>query len=153
MKSNKKTVNSSLSLWLQLMKCTKAVEAHIAGQFRRAHNQSLARFDVLSQLYRFDGNWMAIGKVADLIMASGGNITGLLDRMVNEDLIERRASPTDRRSFQIRMTREGRKKFNQMTKDHEIWVADMMANLQERDKEHLTELLINVRRAFQPVTK
>ena len=40
-----------------------------------------------------------------------------------------------------------------MTKDHEIWVADMMADLQERDKEHLTELLINVRRAFEPVTK
>ena len=40
----------SLSLWLQLMKCTKEIEAGVGGRLRKVHRQSLARFDVLSQL-------------------------------------------------------------------------------------------------------
>jgi DNA-binding MarR family transcriptional regulator len=144
------SANSSLRLWLHLMKCTKSVEAHMASQFRSHHNQSLARFDVLSQLYRFENAWTPIGEVADLMMASGGNITGLLDRMENEDLVIRRASPTDRRSYQVKMTAQGQKLFNKMTQDHEAWVGEMLAELPESDKEHLIELLVGVRRAFEP---
>ena len=54
----------SLSLWLQLMKCTKEIEAGVGGRLRKTHNQSLARFDVLSQLHRFGGDWVAVGEIA-----------------------------------------------------------------------------------------
>ena len=52
----------SLGLWLQLMKCTKTLEAGVGGRLRREHNQSLARFDVLSQLYRLGNDWVAVGR-------------------------------------------------------------------------------------------
>lgn len=40
-------------------------------------------------------------------MTSSGNITALVDRMVVENLIVRRAGPDDRRSYQLRMTKAG----------------------------------------------
>ena len=150
MSSRKIAPKPSLRLWLQLMKCTKTVEAHVGGQLRRKHNQSLARFDVLSQLFRVDGDWATIGEVAEQLMASGGNITGLLDRMESEKLVLRRASPSDRRSYQVKMTPSGRKLFLNMTRDHDKWITDMLADLPGQDKEHLIELLIQVRRAFEP---
>ena len=74
----------------------------------------------------------------------------LLDRMEKENLLVRRASPNDRRSYQVKMTVEGRKLFRKLARDHEKWVAESLAGLAEEDAEHLIELLIRVRRAFEP---
>ena len=67
----------SLRLWLQLIKASKAIEGDIGTRFRRTHGQSFARFDVLSQLYRSDGDWTAIGVLGDRLMTGSGNITAL----------------------------------------------------------------------------
>lgn len=139
----------SLSLWLQLMKCTKEIEAGVGGRLRKTHSQSLARFDVLSQLHRFGADWAAVGEISGRVMASSGNITALVDRMVAEDLIVRRASPDDRRSHQLRMTETGRKLFDEMTADHARWVDDALDGIDDTDKERLIALLIEVRRAFE----
>ena len=139
----------SLSLWLQLMKCTKEIEAGVGGRLRKVHRQSLARFDVLSQLHRFGGDWAAVGEISSRDMTSSGNITALVDRMVAEDLIERRASPDDRRSHQLRMTGTGRAVFDEMTADHARWVDDALDGIDDVDKKRLIALLIDVRRAFE----
>jgi DNA-binding MarR family transcriptional regulator len=142
----------SLRLWLQLMKCTKAIEADVAKRLRRTHGQSLARFDVLSQLVRCDEEWVAVGTLAEMVMASSGNITALLDRMEADGLVERRASPTDRRSYQIRMTAAGRRLFDRMNRDHARWVAEALDGIAPRDKDRLITLLVRVRRAFESPT-
>lgn len=124
----------------------------MGSQFRRKHNQSLARFDVLSQLYRLDDNWTAIGELAGLLMASGGNITGLMDRMIKENLLIRRPSPDDRRSYQIKMTAEGRKLFQKMNRDHERWISELLTDIPNTDQDNLIDLLVRVRHAFDPAT-
>ncbi len=139
----------SLRLWLQLMKASKAIEADIGGQFRRAHGQSLARFDVLSQLYRFDGNWTAIGVLGERLMTASGNITALIDRMAAEGLVERRPSPTDRRSHQVRLTDDGLALFHAMTDDHSGWVDNVLRDVTDKEKKALIDLLVRVRRAFE----
>jgi DNA-binding MarR family transcriptional regulator len=143
----------SLSLWLQLMKCTKEIEAGVGGRLRKTHSQSLARFDVLSQLHRFGGDWVAVGEIAGRVMASSGNITALVDRMVAEDLIVRRASPNDRRSHQLRMTEKGAALFDEMTDDHARWVDAALDGIADKDKERLIALLVEVRRAFEATTQ
>lgn len=142
----------SLSLWLQLMKCTKEIEAGVGGRLRRVHNQSLARFDVLSQLHRFGGDWVTVGEIAGRVMASSGNITALVDRMAADNLIVRRASPDDRRSHQLRMTDKGAALFAAMTDDHAGWVDAALNGIADRDKERLIALLVEVRRAFEATT-
>ena len=139
----------SLRVWLHLMKSANAVETLVAGRLRRAYSQSFSRFDVLSQLYRFEGGWLAVGELAGLLMASGGNITALLDRMAAENLIERRASPSDRRSFQVRVTAEGRALFLAMNRDHARWIDAALGDLADSEKERLIDLLVRVRHAVE----
>lgn len=139
----------SLRLWLQLMKASRTIEADIGGRLRRSYGQSLARFDALSQLYRSEGEWVAIGALADRLMTASGNITALLDRMEAEGLVERRPSPTDRRSHQVRMTANGLALFRSMTADHARWVRDALSEVPDADKDRLMELLVRVRRAFE----
>jgi len=139
----------SLKVWLQLMKCAKSIEAEVGGRLRRGYGQSLSRFDVLAQLERLGGDWVAIGELARLVMAASGNITALLDRMEGEALIERRASPNDRRSFQVRMSMAGRQLFAKMAADHARWIDTALADLPDAEKERLVDLLVAVRRRFE----
>lgn len=139
----------SLRLWLQLIKASKAIEGDIGTRFRRTYGQSLARFDVLSQLYRSEDGWTAIGILGDRLMTGSGNITALIDRMAAEGLVERRPSPTDRRSHQVRMTENGAALFHAMTDDHAAWVDEALADVNEKDKKALIGLLVRVRRAFE----
>mgnify|MGYP002020920649 CR=1 FL=1 len=103
---------------------------------------------MLSQLYRLDGEWSAVGEIAGMVMASSGNITALLDRMEADGLIERRASPHDRRSHQVRMTGAGRALFDDMTRDHAEWIDAALDGIGREDKEALIALLVRVRRVF-----
>lgn len=139
----------SLKVWLQLMKCAKSIESSVGGRLRRGYGQSLSRFDVLAQLDRMGGDWIAIGELARLIMASSGNITALLDRMEGEALVERRASPHDRRSFHVRMTAEGQQLFADMARDHTRWIDTALVDMSNADKHRLVELLVVVRRRFE----
>ena len=148
-KSRAKEDLLSLRLWLQLMKCSKAVEAGVGGHLRRSYGQSLGRFDVLSQLFRLDAGWATVGEIAGMVMASSGNITGLLDRMEADGLIERRASPHDRRSQQIRMTARGRALFDEMADDHARWIDAALDGIPVADKKRLIELLARVRGTFE----
>jgi DNA-binding MarR family transcriptional regulator len=143
----------SLRLWLHLMKSSKAVEAMVGGRMRRAHGQSLTRFDVLSQLDRFEGKWTTVGALARRMLVSSGNITALLDRMADEGLVERRASPSDRRSQQVHMTRAGQNLFDAMVRDHAQWVDESLAGIPREEKERLIGLLVAVRRAVETSAK
>jgi DNA-binding MarR family transcriptional regulator len=139
----------SLRLWLHLIKCSKSVEAMVGGRMRRTHGQSLTRFDVLSQLDRLEDKRAPVGELARRMMVSSGNITALLDRMEEEGLVERRASPNDRRSQQVLMTRRGAKLFESMVRDHARWVNHALGDISSREKERLIDLLIAVRRAVE----
>lgn len=142
----------SLRLWLELMKASKAIEAGVGSHLRQEHGQSLARFDVLSQLYRIEGDWAAVGEIAAMVMASSGNITALLDRMAADGLIERRASLLDRRSHQIRVTAAGSVLFAEMTRDHARWIDAALDGIGADEKDQLIRLLVRLRRTFDANT-
>jgi len=131
------------------MKCAKGIEADVSGRFRRSFDQSLARFDVLSQLYRMADNRASIGEIADSVMAASGNITALIDRMVDEGLVERRANPSDRRSSQVTMTPLGHDLFRDMTAAHADWMRDALADLSEDEMATLVSLLRKTRQSVE----
>ena len=71
------------------------------------------------------------------MMVSNGNLTGLVDRLVESGHLERRVSKTDRRSQVISLTRLGRAEFRQMASAHEGWIADLFADLTKKEREGL----------------
>lgn len=141
--------NPSLRLWLQLMKASRLIESRANRRLRLNHGQSLARFDVLAQLLRIGEEWVATSRLAARLLAVGGNATGVLDRMVADGLIERRASPVDRRSYEVRATEAGRALLDAMDRDHAAWIAAMLAAMPRDRQTALAELLIEARHVFE----
>ncbi|WP_299772738.1 MarR family transcriptional regulator [uncultured Pseudoteredinibacter sp.] len=142
-----------LKVWLQLAKSSKSIEQEMETRFHQRFKQSMSRFDVLAQLYRYSPEGLPMGKVAEQLLASRGNITRLVDRMVNEHLIERSASPLDRRVIQIRITDKGLQLFEEMAQAHADWSQELLGDLTPLEIDQLLHLLKRANSAFKVATE
>ena len=129
-----------LRLWLRLLTCTNLIESEVRSRLRARFDVTLPRFDLMAQLDRApDG--MTLSDVSKRMMVSNGNVTGLVERLVESGHLDRRTSDQDRRVQVIRLTKLGRAEFRKMAAEHETWIADMFADLGERDLRELMRLL------------
>ena len=144
-----KRERESIKLWLELSRSSSDLEKIMDGNLRRDFGQSMSRFDVLSQLERADGEGLAIGQLAGKLIASKGNITGLLTRMENEGLLERRPLPNDRRSVQVHITPKGLALFQTMARAHAQWAETALCDLSIKDMRALLDLLQKARSSIE----
>ena len=141
-----------LRLWLRLLTCTNLIEDEIRRRLRERFDVTLPRFDLMAQLDKApDG--MTLSDISKRMMVSNGNVTGLVERLVESGHLDRRTSETDRRVQVIRLTRTGRAEFRKMAAEHELWIASIFADLSAKDVQDLMRLLgktkVSARKATQ----
>jgi DNA-binding MarR family transcriptional regulator len=129
-----------LRLWLRLFSCKVLIESEIRRRLRDNFDITLPRFDLMAQLDKAPAG-MKLGELSQRLMVSNGNITGLVERLVAQGLLDRQAAPHDRRTQLVRLTAEGRRSFRAMAAAHEIWVAELLADLTPGDQGTLMRLL------------
>ncbi|CAN7220920.1 MarR family transcriptional regulator [Variovorax sp. LjRoot84] len=125
-----------LKLWLRMLASTTQIEAEIRKRLRERFDISLARFDYMAQLYRYrDGLKMRV--LSRYLMVTGGNVTGLTDELEREGVVQRSASPEDRRAWIVSLTPKGRRSFEAMAKEHEEWLLEMFSGLDAKAVQQL----------------
>lgn len=137
----------ALRLWLRLLSCTNLIEAPLRGQLRDRFGGSLPRFDLMAQLDRHPQG-LKMRELSQRLMVTGGNVTGLTDRLVAEGLVERRDDTQDRRATTVSLTREGRRQFRAMAAEHEGWIVELMSGMQGPQQALLFELLGQLKQAL-----
>lgn len=121
-----------LRLWLKLLKTSRSIEDEVRRRLRRHHDWTLPRFDVMSALSRApDG--LKMGEISRMLKVSGGNITGIVDKLTEEGLALRVAIPGDRRAQLVRLTDKGQEMFARHSADHEAWIDDILGGLDADD--------------------
>lgn len=129
-----------LRLWLRLLTCTTLIEGEVRSRLRERFDVTLPRFDLMAQLDKAPEG-MTLSDVSKRMMVSNGNVTGLVERLVESGHIDRRTSDSDRRVQVIRLTKLGRVVFRKMAAEHETWIASFFADLTEKDVRELMRLL------------
>lgn len=138
---------TSLRLWLRLLSCVNVIEAEISRRLRARFDMSLAKFDYLAQLYRSPERAMTMSELGRRLMVTGGNITGLTDRLARAGLVRRQPHPSDRRSRVIGLSAEGTRIFEEMAKAHEQWVRELLSSLGDAEKEEMLDRLAALKEA------
>ena len=137
-----------LRLWLRLLTCTNLIEERVRGRLRTEFATTLPRFDVLAQLDRSpDG--MTMGMLSSRLMVSNGNVTGLVEAMARDGLVERRANPADGRSAVIRATIAGQALFDRMAPAHQGWIDGVMVGMSRAEMVLALELLGKLKRSVR----
>ena len=142
----------ALRLWLRLLTCTQLIETQVRVELRAQFDTTLPRFDLMAQLER-SREGMKMNELSRRLMVTGGNITGITDQLVTEDLVERVPVPGDRRAYRIRLTPKGRNQFADMAHQHEGWVVEAFAALSEKEVGTLHRLLGKVKQHTQSTSQ
>ena len=93
-----------LRVWFRFIRLNRRVTAAVAVELR-AIGLSVPQFDVLSTLTEREG--LTQQDLAARLYVTKGNVSGLIDRLVDAGLVERRAIPGDRRSYALHLTTAG----------------------------------------------
>ncbi len=138
----------ALKLWLRLLSCTRLIENAIRSSLREAFDITLPRFDVMAQLYRYpDG--LRMGEISQLLMVTNGNITGIIDQLEQEGLVERTPDASDRRVWRVQLTRAGVTAFETMADLHKSWVVELTSGLTTDEQQELHALLLKLRDSLE----
>lgn len=133
-----------LRFWLQMLKATKHVENEIRDRLRREFDVTLPQFDVMAILHKSESG-LKMSALSQQLMVSNGNVTGIVDRLAMDNLVERVAIKGDRRAILVRLTLVGTKKFHAMASVHEGWVAELLADVTDSELDVAMSTLALVR--------
>jgi DNA-binding MarR family transcriptional regulator len=138
------TETKSVSIVVRLF----AAQNLMLAALRRAFGEelSLARFDLLMQLLREDGQTLA--QLSRRMLVTAGNLTGLVDRAERDNIVERRPDPSDRRLTRVVLTVRGRKLADRAVARHAELAEEILGPLDARDREELRRLLGRMREAL-----
>lgn len=93
-----------LRVWFRFIRLGRHVTAAVAAELREL-GLSIPQFDVLSTLSEREG--LTQQDLAARLYVTKGNVSGLIDRLVEAGLVERRPIPEDRRSHALHLTPMG----------------------------------------------
>ncbi len=134
-----------LRVWIRLLRTTRYLEAELRERLR-AMDMTLPRFDVLAALDRAQGP-MTMTELSRYLMVSNGNVTGIIDRLVEDRLVTRTQKERDRRASMVELTGRGRAVFADLARDHEVWVDRLLAPIDMTDANKLLDILSRYDRA------
>jgi DNA-binding MarR family transcriptional regulator len=119
-------------LWLQLLSLHGELFASLNSILSLEFGLSLAKFDVLAQLDRYpDG--LTLGQLSQNLKVSGGNVSGLVQRLLADDLISKEMSREDRRSFIVRLTSKGEALFRKAADVHKKHLSKRLENVSAKE--------------------
>lgn len=136
-----------LRAWLRLLTCTSLLERVVRRGLREEFGSTLPRLEILAQLEREPAG-LTMGDLSQRLMVTNGNVTGLIDRMVAEGLVARRAQPGDRRIQVVRLTASGKQAFDAMAPAHQAWITTMMGALSRAELAQLHALLAKLKHSI-----
>ena len=129
-----------LRVWLKLLKATRVVESSLRENLRVEFASTLPRFDVMSALARNKGG-LKMSELSGLLKVSNGNVTGIIERLVEDGQVLREAVPGDRRANRVRLTRKGEEEFARQAARHEAWVDGLLGALDADEARDFTATL------------
>lgn len=135
---------AELRLWLRLLSTTNIISGQIRRRLREKYDITLPAFDLMAQLDR-EPQGLRLGELSKRMMVTNGNLTGLVERLVQEGLVLREVDPDDRRAFIVRLSKAGRAKFSAYAKENERLVLALFESVEPDTIEALMDNLAQLK--------
>ena len=119
------------------LRVTARLARQLMDRWAEKHGLSEGRLHVLFQLAAAPAHQLPLGELAEQLEVTPRNVTGLIDHLERDGLVERVDDPDDRRSIYARLTAAGGKRLDSMRGEGLHWQMKMASGLTVEDLEQL----------------
>jgi MarR family transcriptional regulator, 2-MHQ and catechol-resistance regulon repressor len=137
---------SFLPAMRELVRAYQAFSAYSEAHIRQ-FDLTPAQFDVIATLGNTNG--LSMGEIGEKTLITKGTLTGVIDRLIQKQLVLREVPPDNRRNVMVQLTPQGQGIFEQSFPSHIAHLKERFDRLQPTEIEALTDLLAQLRQAFQ----
>ncbi|MGB9776466.1 MAG: MarR family winged helix-turn-helix transcriptional regulator [Anaerolineae bacterium] len=127
-------------LSLHLLRLMGALRARFARDLAR-YGLTFPQFLALCSLQHAEGQTLRMGDLAAATHQSAASMTGIVDRLLEGGLVERRRDPEDRRSVVVALTQEGARVLEQVRADRRQTLEQLLRLLSPEDRAQLHAIL------------
>lgn len=133
---------AQLRLCFQLLSLSSAIDRDCATRLA-PHGLSEGRFIVLFLLHGAGGT-LPPHELAERAGVTRATISGLIDGLQREGLLQRRSDSEDGRRLQIVLTTQGKCLAETLFNQHTQWIGGLFSGLDAEEQQHLSRLLHKV---------
>jgi DNA-binding MarR family transcriptional regulator len=119
------------------LRTTARLARQMMDRWADKHGLSEGRLHVLFQLVSVPDHQLPLGELAERLDVSPRNVTGLIDHLERDGLVERIDDPDDRRSTYARLTPAGGKRLEGMRAGGLDWQLKLAGGLSTEELEQL----------------
>jgi len=131
-----------LRVWFRFLRLHRRVSMAVAAELKEI-GLSIPQFDLVSTLTEREG--LTQQELAERLYVTKGNVSGLVDRLVEAGLVERRPIPDDKRSYALHLTERGRELAAQGIALQKDYVARTLGKLGADDLGTLERIVLTWR--------
>jgi len=136
-----------LRAWVAFLQAHAAVTRRLEAELQAERGLALADYDALVQLAVAPDGRLRMSELADRVVLSRSGVSRLVDRLVAQGLVARRACPTDARGAWAELTPAGLERLREAAPCHLRSVeAHFLSLIDEADREALVRALEAVAR-------
>ena len=139
-------VNEVLKQWIDLFMTRSH---HHLVRYLRSADLSMAQFGTLMRLHHDEH--CGVGDIANQMSISNAAASQLIDKLVQQGLVERTEDPADRRAKRLSITPAGQRLLDLSREARLAWTGDVVAHLPPDQRAAVTAALQTLIQASQAV--
>ena len=128
----------ALRLWIALARCYSSFAKAVSVKIQE-YGLTTPQFGVLEALYHLGP--LSLGELAEKLLVTGGNVTYVMDRLEQQQLVYRSRSGDDRRVIQAKLTPDGRALVEGVFQGHAEYIEHLTRHVDEVERTRLKSLL------------
>jgi DNA-binding MarR family transcriptional regulator len=140
-----------LAPWRSFLLAHARISRRLDEELRAEHDVSFAEYDALLTIAQAPGRRVRMGLLAEQVLLSKSGVTRLVDRLVNDGLVERSACSTDARGAEAVLTDRGLTRLRAASRTHLRGISEhFLAVVETEDLGSLERAMTAVARQAGP---
>ena len=126
---------------MRTLEVADALAAAVESNLRHQFGLSVGRFSLVTILHRYSESELTPSDLAQRAGVTRATVTGLLDGLEEDGLVERKAHSTDRRRIALQLTEAGKAFIARLIPAYAPRLSAVASGLSEKERRHFLRLL------------
>ena len=126
----------NIKLWMEMVNTTRHIQTDLREKLRTNFEWTLPKFQVIAMLSNHSDG-IRLSALSASLLLSNANVSVMIERMVQDKMVDRITDKQDRRAVILRLTQNGNAEFSKIMIEYQKWIGAHFGKLDEKEAKQL----------------